>query len=163
MKLPPLPILPKPREPDQAFRAGVRGTPCVIIDDLPMIPVVVSRDPGPCIGAVERLSKWPPAQNVLDFTEQYKIGRALRGIALKLESWGEDASAFMKTGQILLDHGAVHLRMKEQYGFEVLVEDYGKVLASLPDHVRRDESVDDILSEVRDFANKHREWDEYDF
>ncbi len=158
MKLPPLPKLPKPREPDQAFRAGVRGTPCVIIDDLPVIPLVASRTPGPCIGAVERLSKWPPAQNVRDFTEQYKIGRALRGIALKLEGWGEGASAFMQTGQILLDHGAMHLRMHLAYGLEVLLEDYGKVLGSLPDKVRHHESVDDILSEVRDFANKHREW-----
>jgi len=163
VKLSPLPKLPNPREPDQAFRAGARGTPCVIIDDLPVIPVVVRRDPGPCIGAVERLSKWPPAQNVPDFTEQYKIGRALRGIALKLDRWGEGAPAFMQTGQILLDHGAMHLRLNQEYGLDVLLEDYGKVLASLPDHVRHGESVDAILTEVRDFANKHREWDEYDF
>ncbi|MDE2480839.1 MAG: hypothetical protein KGN02_01445 [bacterium] len=163
MKLPPLPKLPKPREPDQAFRAGVRGAPCVIIDDLPVIPLVVSRTPGPCIGAVERLRKWPPAQNVSDFTEQYKIGRGLRGIALKLEGWGEGASAFMETGQILLDHGAMHLRMNQPYGLEVLLEDYGKLLASLPDEARHDESVDDILSEIRAFANKRREWDEHDF
>ena len=163
MNLPPLPKLPKPHEPDQAFRAGVRGTPCVIIDDLPVIPLVVSRNPGPCIGAVERLRKWPPAQNVRDFSEQYKIGRALRGIALKLEGWSESETAFMQTGQILLDHGAMHLRMNQPYGLEVLLEDYGKVLNSLPDRVRRGESVDAILAEVRNFANKHREWDEHDF
>lgn len=163
MKLPPLPKLPKPRDGDQAFRAGVRGAPCVIIDELPVIPIVVSFTPGACIAAAERLNKWPPAQNVSDFAEQYKIGRTLRGIALKLERWGEAASAFMQTGQTLLDHGAMHLRMKHPYGLDVLLEDYAKVLRSLPDHVRRDESVDDILTEIRDFAIKRREWDEHDF
>ncbi len=162
LKLPPLPKLPKPREPDQAFRAGVRGTPCVIIDELPVIPLVVSRTPGPCIGAVERLSKWPPAQNVGDLTEHYKIGRGLRGIALKLDGWAESASAFVQTGQILLDHGAMHLRMNQPYGLEVLLTDYGKVLTSLPGHVRHNESVDEILSDLRTYANKHRKWDEHD-
>ena len=163
MKLPPLPKLPNPREPDQAFRAGVRGTPCVVIDDMPVIPLVVSRTPGPCIGAVERLSKWPPAQHVLDFTEHYRIGRALRGVAVKMDVWGENAAAFVQTGQILLDHGAMHLRLRQPYGLEVLLEDYGKVLTSLPDYVRRGESVNGILFEIRAFANKHREWDEFDF
>jgi hypothetical protein len=163
VKLPPIPKLPRPRDRDQAFRAGVRGAPFVIIDDLPAIPLVVSRPPGPNIATVERISKWPPGQKVSDLIEQYKIGRALRGIAVKLDRWKEPGSIFMQTGRILLDHGAMHLRLNQPYNLSVFLEDYGKLLSALPDHVRRNESVDDILVEIREFANKHREWDEYDF
>lgn len=162
MKTPPLPKLPEPRHPDEAVRAGVRGAPFAIIDYLPVVPIVVSQAPGPSIAAVERLNSWPPAR-ASSPREAYKVGRALRGIALKLDRWQEAASVFMQTAQILLEHGAMHLRLNQPYGLSVLLDDYARVLRSLPNYVRRNESVDDILKQTADFANMQREWDEYDF
>ncbi len=163
MTLPPFPELPTPRDSDQAFRAGVRGAPCVVIDNLPVVPVLVSYLPGPCVSAVERLSKWPPAQNTPSIDEHYKIGRALRGIALKLDAWREDAQTFVQTGQMLLDHGALHLRLSQPYDLNVLLEDYGKILAPIPDRARRGQAVSEILDEIHAYSKKRRQWDQPDF
>lgn len=163
MKIPPLPKLPEPASRDEALRAGVRGAPFAGIDHLPIVPIVVSSPPGLNIAAVQRINSWPPGQKISDLQELYKIGRCLRGIALKLDRWREAEVVFMQTAQILLDHGAMHLRLNHPYGLSVLLDDYAKVLRSLPNYVRRNESVDDILKETADFANMHREWDEYDF
>jgi hypothetical protein len=163
VKIPPLPNCPKPTHRDEAFRAGVRGAPFAKIDDLPIVPIVVTHAPGPDIAAVERLNSWPPAQKLTDLQEVYKIGRCLRAIALKLDRWREAESVFMKTAQILLDHGALHLRLNRAYGLSVLLDDYEKVLQSLPNYVRRNESVEGIIAELSQFANKSREWDEHDF
>lgn len=163
METPPLPRVPEPTNRDEALRAGVRGAPFAKIDDLPIVPIVVSHSPGPNIAAVERINSWPPAQKLSDLQELYKIGRCLRGIALKLDRWREAEGVFMQTAQILLDHGAMHLRLNQPYGLSILLDDYGKVLRSLPKYVRRNESVDTIIEELAQFANKPREWDEYDF
>jgi hypothetical protein len=163
VKIPPLPNCPKPTNRDEAFRAGVRGAPFTKIDDLPIVPIVVSCPPGPNIAAVERINSWPPAQKLSVLQEVYKIGRCLRGIALKLDRWREAEAVFMKTAQILLDHGAMHLRLNHAYGLSVLLDDYAKVLQSLPNYARRNESVESIIAELSQFANKSREWDEHDF
>ena len=165
MNLPPLPKLPKPRNHDQAVCAGVHGAPNVIIDDLPFVPVVVTRVPMPNsnIVAAERIGSWPPARDVADLVEIYRIGRALRGIALLLDRWGHPSTAIVQTGQALLDRGAFHLRMDQPYGLAVLLNDYAKVLQAIPVHGRGNQSVTDIIDEIAAFAAKHREWDTYDY
>lgn len=165
MQLPPIPQLPKPRNRDQAFRAGVRGAPFVIIDELLAVPIAVSRVPAPNsnIVAVESLRAWPPARDLSDLGEAYRIGRIVRGIALALDRWGLPSTAIMQTGQALLDHGALHLRLRQPYGEDVLLDDFGKLLNSMPDHVRNNEPVPKIVGEIDTFAKKQREWDELDY
>lgn len=161
--LPPIPKLPPPRSQGEAFRAGLRGAPFVMIDNLAVIPLIVTRAPGPNLLEVERLRNWPPAGAIPDIREVYALGRAIRGVALVLDRWNEGSTAILHTSQILLDHGALHLRLRQPYRLNVLLEDYERVLRSFPDRVRRNQSVESLLNEVSAYAKKQHAWDEYDF